>query len=264
MTAQRTFDMDLWIDGLPNSNGIEQEGYDDQKGNYKPSIQVNLPKSQSPVRCVLVIPGGAYAGLAIKTEGYNWPPFFNAMGYAAVVLKYRLPRGHDQVPLSDALEAIRQIKSHASEWNIDPDGIGVMGFSAGGHLASTVALQAPKELRPAFQILFYPVITMDPALTHKGTHDNLLGKAPSADLERHYSGELQVTQETPRAFIAYASDDTTVDSRNAILYYEALKKSGVPSSLHIYPTGEHGFSIHETFKYHIELLENLKSWLQSF
>lgn len=124
---------------------------------------------------MVICPGGGYQHLAMNHEGYDWAPFFNNMGIAAIVLKYRMPHGEKDVPISDAEEAIRLVRRNAANWNINPDDVGIMGSSAGGHLASTVATHAAKDARPDFQILFYPVITMMPDITHKGSHDNLLG-----------------------------------------------------------------------------------------
>lgn len=153
-SMQSPFDIDLWEKGLPNSNDKEPEGYDDKKHNYKPSVRVFLPASEKPAKAILICPGGGYDHLAMKDEGYDWALYFNKRSIAAVVLKYRMPNGNPEVPVSDAYEAMRYIKEHAKEWNILPDSIGIMGSSAGGHLASTVATRAPTKLRPAFQILF--------------------------------------------------------------------------------------------------------------
>lgn len=263
--AQERIELDLWQEGLPNTNGIEKEGYDDSKLNFKPSIIAHIIKdAPTPTRCVVICPGGAYHHLAMDHEGYDWVPYFRNLGIATVVLKYRMPHGNLEVPQSDAYEAIRQVKAHAREWNINPDEIGIMGFSAGGHLASTVATHASEDLLPAFQILIYPVITTDPSFTHQGSVDNLLGKNPSKELLKLYSNELQVTSKTPRAFLGLADDDTAVPPMNSTRYYSALKEAGVPASIHIYPSGGHGFGLNESFKYHIELLQDLRSWLQSF
>ena len=261
---QKPINLDLWPNGLPNTNGIEQQGYDDSKNNYKPSITVYLPESDSPTRAVVICPGGAYFMLAMDNEGHNWKNFFNNQGIAAIVLKYRMPHGHDDVPQSDAYEAIRTVKQHAKEWNINPDDIGIMGFSAGGHLASTVATHAADDVRPAFQVLWYPVISMDPAITHMGSHDNLIGEKPSAEMQKKYSNELQVSDKTPRAFLMLADDDDVVNPLNSTRYYEALKAHDIPATMHIHPSGGHGFGIGEWFKYHAEMLIELQSWLQSF
>lgn len=261
---QKPINIDLWPNGLPNTNGIEQQGYDDTKQNYKPSISVYLPKADKPTRAVVICPGGGYFLLSLENEGHNWANFYLNQGIAAIVLKYRMPHENDQVPQSDAYEAIRVVKQHAAEWNINPDDIGIMGFSAGGHLASTVATHAADDVRPAFQVLWYPVISMDPAITHMGSHDLLIGKSPTKEMQDKYSNELQVDDKTPRAILMLADDDNVVNPLNSVRYYEALKAHNIPASMYIHPSGGHGFGIGEWFKYHAEMLLELQSWLQSF
>ena len=261
----KVFDIDLWQQGLPNSNGMDSPPFDESIGNFKPSIRVFLPDSRVATgKAVLICPGGAYVHLAYHHEGYDWAPYFNKMGIAAIVLKYRMPkRGHKEVPYSDAEEAMRLIKSHASQWNITPDDVGIMGSSAGGHLASTVAVRSTGNLRPDFQILFYPVITMDKKYTHMGSHDNLLGTGASKELEEKYSNEKQVTGNTPPAFIVYSDDDDVVAPDNGVNYYLALRKHGIPASLHIYPSGGHGWGILESFLYKNQMLNDLEVWLKT-
>lgn len=261
----RVFDIDLWQQGLPNSNGMDSPPFDESIGNFKPSIRVFLPDSLIATgKAVLICPGGAYVHLAYNHEGYDWAPYFNKMGIAAIVLKYRMPkRGHKEVPYSDAEEAMRLIKSHALQWNINPGDVGIMGSSAGGHLASTVAVRSTGDLRPDFQILFYPVITMDKKYTHMGSHDNLLGLDASKELEEKYSNEKQVTDSTPPAFIVYSDDDDIVAPDNGVNYYLALRKHRIPASLHIYPSGGHGWGILESFLYKNQMLNDLEVWLKT-
>lgn len=263
--TQKEFDVDLWVDGFPNTNGMDHLPFDDKVQNYKPSLRVFLPKEELATgRAVIACPGGGYAGLAYEHEGYDWAPFFNEMGIAYIVLKYRMPKGVKEVPFSDAEEAIRIIKGMAGEWSINPGDIGIMGSSAGGHLASTVATHIKPDLRPAFQILFYPVITMDKTFTHMGSHDNLLGKDASQELEDLYSNEKQVTNGTPRAFIVFSDDDNVVPTPNGVHYYLALKKNNVSASLYIYPSGGHGWGYRPDFKYNKEMLQDLTAWILSF
>lgn len=263
--TQKEFDVDLWPNGLPNTNGIDHLPFDETVQNYKPSLRIFLPSEElSTGRTVIACPGGGYGGLAYNHEGYEWAPFFNKMGIAYVVLKYRMPKGVKEVPFSDAEEAIRLVKEMAKEWNINPDDIGIMGSSAGGHLASTIATHIKTDLRPAFQILFYPVITMDKTFTHMGSRNNLLGKDISQQLEELYSNEKQVTNETPRAFIVFSDDDTVVPSTNGVYYYLALKENNVPASLYVYPSGGHGWGYKKDFKYNKEMLQDLTAWLLSF
>lgn len=231
----------------------------------QPSLRVFLPAPELATgRAVVACPGGGYSGLAVNHEGYDWAPYFNKQGIALIVLKYRMPKGDRTLPIFDAEAAMKMVRDSADVWNLNPNDIGIMGSSAGGHLASTIATHAPEALRPNFQILFYPVITMDKSFTHMGSHDNLLGKDASAELEKEFSNEKQVTKETPRAFIVYSDDDKVVPPANGVNYYLALNKKGVPSVLHIYPTGGHGWGIREDFLYKSEMQNELTSWLRSF
>lgn len=260
-------DVELWPNGAPNTNGVN---YDQPivmgQGtvDMKPGMKVVLPKSDKPMKAVVICPGGGYAMLATMHEGMMWNFFFSREKVATITLTYRLPHGNHEVPASDVYQAIRIIKQHAKEWNIDPDQIGVMGSSAGGHLASTVATHATDDVRPAFQILFYPVITMDKRYTHMGTHDNLIGKDASPEMEILYSNEKQVTEKTPRAFIVLADDDDVVPSINSAWYFSALKDHGVPANIHVYPSGGHGFGNSQSWKYNANMLTDLSDWLESF
>lgn len=263
-SMQSPFDIDLWEKGLPNSNGKEPEGYDDKKHNYKPSVRVFLPASEKPAKAILICPGGGYDHLAMKDEGYDWALYFNKRSIAAVVLKYRMPNGNPEVPVSDAYEAMRYIKEHAKEWNILPDSIGIMGSSAGGHLASTVATHAPAKLRPAFQILFYPVITMGGRNVHQGSKKHLLGENPDAKLVKKYSNEWQVNRKTPRAFIALSGDDQSVKPVHSESYHKALKAQKIPSEIHIYANGKHGWGYNKRpFAQRAEMMKDLESWLRT-
>jgi acetyl esterase/lipase len=254
--AQQGKTYNLWPKGAPNANGNPTD---------TAKVTVFLPDAKKATgRAVVICPGGGYGFLAMDHEGYDWAPFFNREGIAAIVLKYRMPRGNCEVPVSDAEEAMRLVRRNAKQWNINPQQVGIMGSSAGGHLASTIATHATGDAAPNFQILFYPVITMDPAFTHQGSHDNLLGEKPKKKLERLYSNELQVTRVTPRAFIALSDDDTLVLPINSANYYQECIRHDVPATVHVYPTGGHGWGYRESFDYHIELVLELKAWLQSF
>jgi acetyl esterase/lipase len=258
-------EIDLWPKGFPNTNGKDKLPFDETTGNFKPNIRVFLPpKEKATGRAVVAYPGGGYGRLAYNHEGYDFAPFFNDLGIALIVVKYRMPFGNREVPYSDAEEAIRQVKQRATEWNININDIGIMGSSAGGHLASTIATKSKQETRPAFQILLYPVITMDSTFTHQGSRKNLLGPKPSTEVINLYSNEKQVTKETPRAFIVFSDDDGGVPSANGVKYYLALKEKNIPASLHIFPSGGHGWGIRDNFKYHELFLGELRAWLQSF
>lgn len=228
-------------------------------------MRVFLPDSAKATgRAVVAMPGGGYAKRAMQHEGYDWAPFFNDRGIALIVVSYRLPAGDRTLPISDAETAIRTVRDHAGEWHINPNDVGIMGSSAGGHLASTIATHATGQARPDFQILFYPVITMDAAYTHAGSRKNLLGKNPPESLVNEFSNEKQVTPDTPRAFIVFSDDDPTVPTTNGINYYAALKRNNVPASLHIYPSGGHGWGFRPNFRYHAEMRSDLSAWLNSF
>ena len=226
---------------------------------------VYLPKKKVATgRAVIICPGGGYSHLAMDHEGHNWANFFNKMGIAAIVLKYRMPHGDCRVPIEDAEAAMRLTRSMAASWNLKTDQIGIMGSSAGGHLASTIATHSKGDAAPNFQILFYPVISMDPAVTHRGSHDNFLGKEAKKKKEHEYSNDLQVSRVTPRAFIVLSDDDHAVVPANGANYYLQCYRHDVPASLHVYPSGGHGWGYRDTFAYHIEMLLDLKSWLESF
>ncbi len=209
----------------------------------KPSITVYLPKPTHRTGAAIVIcPGGGYGALSTKQEGLNTALWFAEQGVAAILLKYRLPGipgNSPSVPAEDAYAAIRLVRKSAPEWGIDPHRVGIIGFSAGGHLASTVGTHFDKDTRPDFVMLIYPVITMG-ALTETGTRGNLLGKNPDPELIKYYSAELQVTPETPPTFLAHASDDSVVRVENSVDLYLALRKAGIPAEMHIYEHGEHG------------------------
>ncbi len=230
----------------------------------EPSMRVFLPaEADANGRAVVIFPGGGYSHTAINHEGYDWAPFFNERGIACAVVDYRMPAGDRTIPVGDAMAALKVMHDSASVWHIDPAWIGVMGSSAGGHLASTVATQAVDTLRPRFQILFYPVITMDKAYTHRGSHDNLLGKDATRALEWEYSGERRVCPSTPQALLLLSADDKTVPPHNSTAYFDALISAGVPVSLHIWPSGGHGWGHRDSFKYHQEMLTELSAWLEN-
>ena len=254
--AQQKFEMNLWPQGAPNSNG---DAADSAK------VWVYLPKKEAATgRAVVICPGGGYSHLAMSHEGHDWAPFFNNMGIAAVVLKYRMPHGNREVPVSDAEEALRLVRRNAQSWNVDVKDVGIMGSSAGGHLASTIATQATGDAAPDFQILFYPVITMMPDITHKGSHDNFLGPEAKKKDEHKYSNDLQVSRVTPRAYIALSDDDHVVLPANGVNYYIELYRHDVPATLHVYPSGGHGWGNRDFFMFHNEMQLDLKAWLRSF
>ena len=258
--SQKGITMEVWPNGAPNANGDDKD---------KAELTVYLPDAKNATgRAVVCCPGGGYSHLAMDHEGHQWATFFNNQGIALIVLKYRMPHGNHAVPISDAEQAMKIVRQNATEWHIDPHNVGIMGFSAGGHLASTIATHSKGEAAPDFQILFYPVITMDLGFTHKGSHDNLLGtnhdKKKLRKLEIEYSNDQQVNRTTPRAFLALSDDDKAVPAANGFGYYQQLYKHDVPASIHIYPSGGHGWGYRESFAYHYHMIFELKAWLQSF
>lgn len=215
------------------------------------------PAENATGTAVIICPGGGYGGLAISHEGEAVARWLNGLGITAFVLNYRLPNDDIMVdksvgPLQDAQKAIRLVRQHAKEWGIHSDKIGIMGFSAGGHLASTLSTRFNEKVyepsddtsaRPDFSLLIYPVISMDERYTHMGSRVNLLGGNPSSDRVKLFSNELQVNSKTPPAFLVHSIDDGTVPVQNSIGYALALQKHLIPSELHIYQFGGHGYGL---------------------
>ena len=262
--SQKGTTMELWPNGAANTNGDDKD---------KAELTVYLPDAKKATgRAVVCCPGGGYTHLAMDHEGHQWASFFNNQGIALIVLKYRMPHGDRFVPISDAEEAMKTVRRNAAAWHINPSDVGIMGFSAGGHLASTIATHSTGDAAPNFQILFYPVITMDPCYTHKGSRDNFLGtfgdgkkdQKEMKKLEADYSNDLQVNRTTSRAFLALSDDDKAVPAANGFNYYQQLYKHDVPASIHIYPTGGHGWGYRESFAFHYNVIFELKAWLESF
>jgi acetyl esterase/lipase len=231
------------------------------KGISQPSLQTYLPEKPNGA-ALIVIPGGGYTCQAIDKEGHDIARFFVAQGVMVFLLKYRLPsEGHKdgaKVPLQDAQRAIRLLRANAVAWGLDPARIMVMGFSAGGHLASMLATQFSRTVyasvdtsdslsaRPDGLILLYPVISMEASVTHGGSRLALLGKHPTAKEIADYSNDRQVRKDSPPTLIVLADDDTSVPPENSIRYYRALQHMGIPAELHIYSQGKHGFGIRQT------------------
>lgn len=226
---------------------------------YSEATLTIYPASKPNGQAVIACPGGGYAGIATTHEGHDMATWFNTQGITYAVLHYRMPYGKHEIPLSDAHQAIRYMRKHASQWSIKQ--LGIMGSSAGGHLASTAATHFTEDTRPDFQILFYPVITMSD-YTHQGSKDNLLGKNPTAELVRLYSNEMQVNAQTPPAFIMHSSDDTVVPVSNSINYYMNMVKQGVMATMHLYPIGGHGWGYNENFPYKSQWKDELEKWLR--
>lgn len=214
-------------------------------------------------RAMLAFPGGGYSSTGIGNNAL-WAPLCDSLGISLFILKYRMPKGDPSVTLGDAEASMRLIREHAAEWGVDPAKIGVMGTSAGGHLASMLATCGPQELRPAFQVLFYPVITFGEGC-HAGSRDNFLGAGSSdPELLKRYSAENHVTAQTPPALIFANTDDRTVPPEyNAVAYYVAMKRCGASAALYIYPEGGHGWNFATALRYHDQVVDELTAWLQA-
>lgn len=226
---------------------------------YTEATLTIYPAKKPNGQAIIACPGGGYAGVATTHEGHDMATWFNTQGITYAVLHYRMPYGKHEIPLSDAHQAIRYMRKNAEQFGFNQ--LGIMGSSAGGHLASTAATHFDAETRPDFQILFYPVVTMTEH-THQGSKDNLLGKNPSEELVKLYSNELQVTEQTPPAFIMHSSDDTVVPVQNTLDYYLSLCKHGVPASVHFYPIGGHGWGYNESFPYKAQWKDEMEKWLR--
>lgn len=227
-----------------------------------PAITVYTPKNPTG-KTILMCPGGGYTHEATGHEGHDMADWFNSQGITYAVLKYRLPAKDSTIPVGDAEQAMRILRKYAKELGVNPNQVGIAGASAGGHLASTLATHyTSAETRPDFQILFYPVVSMDMNTTHAGSRINLIGDAPTDELVKKFSNELQVTADTPKAFIMLSSDDGAVPPANSINYYNALISNKVPASLHIYPIGGHGWGFRDSFKYKRQWTGELEKWLR--
>ena len=250
----------VWPNGAPDSNGltVPEETYEGRRVRNvsEAELYVYFPKKEINTGAAVVIcPGGGYMIEAMDHEGYEMAEWLATQGVTGVVLKYRLPYGHDQIPLKDAQRAMRIVRQKAAEWNINPEKIGIAGSSAGGHLASTAGTKFdlgnpdasdPLEkfsCRPDFMLLLYPVITFNEEFGHMGSRVNLIGPGNKWELVEKYSNELQVTAQTPPTFFILADDDGSVPPRNSIEFYLALKKFKIPAEMHIFSQGGHGFGM---------------------
>lgn len=243
----------------------------------QPTLEIHLPEAgKANGTAIVIIPGGGYGIVSYTNEGTDIAREFNKMGIAAFILKYRLPSDKIMAdktigPLQDAQQAIKTVRMRAKEWGVDTAKVGIIGFSAGGHLASTAGTHFTKSvidnkekinLRPDFMILMYPVIILTEELMHKGSRDNLIGSNPSIQLTSLYSNNTQVTEKTPPTILIHAGDDRTVKVENSLRFYESLLRCGVPAEMHIYPKGGHGFGVNNRTTPD-KWTERVENWLKS-
>lgn len=228
-------------------------------------MEAYLPVAPSG-RAIVDCPGGGYSHLSMQNEGHDWASWMTQRGIAYFVLTYRMPNGDRTLPMSDAQQAVRTVRDSSEVWGINPRDVGIMGFSAGGHLASTISTHSEYDCRPDFSILFYPVISMDEHDTHKGSVNGFLGQSKTdKKLVRDFSNQNAVVRHlTPPAIILLANDDSAVPPvTNGIAYYSAMRRVGNECALHVYPSGGHGFGFRSNFAYHDQMLNDLSSWLSS-
>ena len=260
------FTLPLWEKNIPNQSSVPVEETVEITDLLriqqvdKPMIEVYLPSKKSQTgEAVVICPGGGYRILAYEWEGKDVAKWFNANGIAAIVLKYRLPHTPNSIegrlsPFLDLQRAVRLTRYNADKWNIDPNKVGMIGFSAGGHLASTLGTHFEDNFfttdsidaiscKPDFMILMYPVITFQEPYLHKGSRSFLIGDSPDSALINYYSNELHVTEQTPPTFLVHATDDKSVPVQNSLMFYDQLKKHGVAAEMHIFPEGGHGFGL---------------------
>ncbi|MFY0607304.1 MAG: alpha/beta hydrolase [Cyclobacteriaceae bacterium] len=255
----QTILMPIWPNEIPNQRPTEESEIQETTDILRisnvqnPTIEVFLPpKELATGQAALICPGGGYALLSYEREGTDVAKLLNAHGIAGIVLKNRLPKSKSNIvphksALMDAQEAMKTVRKNASKWNINTKQIGVIGFSAGGHLASTLGTHSDSDpnSKPNFMALIYPVISMDTSITHMGSRNNLLGQNPTAELVKMYSSELQITPNTPPTFLIHTTDDGAVPVENSLRFYEGLKSQSIPVEMHIYPIGGHGFGLAE-------------------
>lgn len=220
----------------------------------------SITRVKECLKAIIICPGGGYSSLAKWREGYLWVPFFLEQGYTVAVLEYRMPKHNYRIPVTDAIEAITLMRNLAVDSKHVE--IGMMGFSAGGHLVSTLATSSRTSIRPDFTVLFYPVISMKSDLTHKLTHDNLLGINCTQELEDMLSSNLHVTKDTPPVFIAVSANDSVVKPANGFIFHRSMIKNNRQSTLKIYPSGGHGWGYNRSFEWHEQIIKDLRQWLK--
>jgi len=273
ISAQTPTEIILWPDGAPQNNGITASS--EIENNH---VKTNITEAKlyvyeaagKPDNAIVICPGGGYAVEAIFHEGHEYASWLASNGITGIVMEYRLPNKHHDIPLADAQQAIRLVREKGYAKNV-----GISGFSAGGHLASTAGTHfdmgkpngntiEKQSCRPDFMILFYPVITMDKSFTHMGSRTNLLGDTPSDKLVNYYSNEKQITKDTPPTLLLLSDDDGAVVPKNSVSFYSALKDNNVNASMYIFPVGGHGWGMNKNFAYHDQWKSLLLKWIEQF
>lgn len=271
MTGYAQYEQDssikIWDNSTaPHSNELTGEEYNKKPYRLMNTTSAelfvyNTDKAKATGQAVVICPGGGYGQLSMDQEGFLMAQWLARNGIAGFVLKYRLPNGHKEVPLEDAIEALRIIRRDAAKYGVDPHKVGIMGFSAGGHLAAYTSNFAADEDKPDFSILFYPVITANNYTTHIGTFNNLLGRDRTESESEAYSMDKCVTEKTPPTILLLSDDDRTVPAAGAAMYYAALKYYGVKASMYVFPSGGHGWGNYDRFSYQKEWQNLLLRWL---
>jgi acetyl esterase/lipase len=262
------FEVKVWKEPPARGNGITGKEEITPEGHVTRVSEASMTvypaaAGKNSGAAVLICPGGGYGRLAARHEGSDVAEWLAANGITGIVLKYRLPNHHHDIPLEDARQATRVTRENAAAWHVDPRRVGIMGFSAGGHLAATLLTRFDSLSRPDFGILFYPVITFDARLTHGGSVANLLGDEATGEWRAFYSNERHVTPATPPTLLFHSNDDTSVPPENSLLFYEAARASSVPASLHVFPSGGHGWGFRPSFAYHALVKAILLEWIQT-
>ena len=252
----------------PHSNEITKDETRDEAGNLRETSQTvfylyQADASNATGQAVVVLPGGGYGAVCIEREGFKLAEYFKSIGITALVVKYRLPNyGHKEVPLEDAQAGLSYLRKNAKKLGIDPTKVGIAGSSAGGHLAAYTSNFTADAEKPAFSVLFYPVITGSSCMTHQNTFRRLLGAQHAPYMREYYSLENRVSEKTPPTILLLSTDDRVVPPISSILYYKALKHYGVKASMHCYPEGGHGWVCKEDFRYHNDWQHQLTKWLK--
>ena len=260
----------LWNNSTaPHSNGVTDDECINEKYELTNTTQTDLyiykaDPAKATGQGVVVVPGGGYRKVCIEYDGFSVARYLRSIGITAIVVKYRLPNGHSEVPLEDAQQAMRFLRSEGAKWGVDPEQVGILGSSAGGYLAAHVSCVTSDDEKPAFSILIYPVISGDTQGTHHGTFHYMLGANRTAAEQEYLSLENRVTATTPPTLLLLADDDLTVPTLSSMRYYKALKYHGVKAAMHVFPSGGHGWAGKDDYLYADPAKEAIADWLKIY